>query len=178
MINYVFVNVTEDIGFADDGAVWKRGRNIEHTIRKVQKAGDKVVEWGYDWGFRFSIEKTQTVFFTRKTIQEEIRLIMHGRELEKVGSIKFLGVTFDARWTFAGHIKKMEDKCKKVINAMRCLTGREWGASRSSLKGIYVALIKSVLDYGSIVVGSAAKSLLKEGGGYSESSFKNLLWCF
>ncbi len=66
MINYVFVNVSEDIGtslFADDGAVWKRGRNIEYTIRKVQKAIDKVVEWGYDWGFRFSIEKTQTVFF-------------------------------------------------------------------------------------------------------------------
>ncbi len=54
----------------------------------------------------------------------------------------------------------MEDKCKKVINVI-CLTGREWGASRSSLKSIYVALIRSVLDYGSIVVGSTAKSLLK-----------------
>lgn len=58
------------------------------------------------------------------------------------------------------NINKMEDKCKKSINVMRCLTGREWGASRSSLKSIYVALIRSVLDYGSIMVGSAAKSLL------------------
>ncbi len=82
---------------------------------------------GYDWGFRFSIEKNQTVFFTRKIIQEEIRLMMYGRELDRVGSIKFLGVTLDARLTFAEHIKKMEDKCKKVINVMRCLTGREWG---------------------------------------------------
>ncbi len=164
MINDVFVNVSEDIGtslFADDGAVWKRGRNIEYTIRKVQNAIDKVVEWGYDWGFRFSIEKTQAVLFTRKIIQEEMRLMMYGRELERVGSIKFLGVTLYSRLTFAEHIKKMEDKCKKVINVMRCLTGREWGASRSSLKSIYVALIRSVLDYGSIVVGSAAKSLLK-----------------
>ncbi len=87
--------------FADDGAVWKRGRNIEYTIRKVQNAIDKVVEWGYDWGFRFSIEKTQAVFFTRKIIQEEMRLMMYGRELERVGSIKFLGVTLDSRLTFA-----------------------------------------------------------------------------
>ncbi len=39
MINYVFVNVSEDIGtslFAD-GAVWKRGRNIEYTIRRFRK---------------------------------------------------------------------------------------------------------------------------------------------
>lgn len=86
---------------------------------------------------------------------------MYGRELERVGSFKFLGVTFDSRLTFAEQIKKIEDKCKKVINVMRCLTGREWGASRSSLKRVYVALIRSVLDYGSIVVGSAAKSLLK-----------------
>ncbi len=89
-----------------------------------------------------------------------MKLMMYGRELERVGSIKFLGVTLDARLTFAEHIKKMEDKCKKVINVMRCLTGREWGASCSSLKSIYVAVIRSVLDYGSIVVGSAAKSLL------------------
>ncbi len=163
MINYIFVNVSEDIGtslFADDGAVWKRRRNIQYTIRKVQKAIDKVVEWGYDWGFRFSKEKTQTVFFTTKRIQEEFKLMMYGKELERVASIKFLGVILDARLTFAEHIKKMEDKCKKVINVMRCLTEREWGASFSSLKSIYVALIRSVLDYVSIVVGSAAKSLL------------------
>ncbi len=45
---------------------------------------------------------------------------------------------------------------------MRCLTGREWGASCSALKTIYLALIRSVLDYGSVAYGSAAKSLLKK----------------
>ncbi len=86
--------------------------------------------------------------------------MMYGREVERVGSIKFLGVILDARLTFAEHIKKIEDKCKKAIHVMRCLTGREWGASCSSLKSIYVALIRSVLDYGSIVVESAVESLL------------------
>lgn len=36
---------------------------MEYIIRKVQEAIDKVVEWGYDWGFRLSIEKTQSVLF-------------------------------------------------------------------------------------------------------------------
>jgi len=38
MINDVFVQGPEDIGrslFADDGAVWKRGRNVEYVVRKV-----------------------------------------------------------------------------------------------------------------------------------------------
>ena len=45
---------------------------------------------------------------------------------------------------------------------MRCLTGREWGASSSSLKSIYVTLITSVLDYYSIVYRLPAKSLLNK----------------
>ncbi len=40
--------------------------------------------------------------------------MMYGREVERVGSIKFLGVILDARLTFAEHIKKIEDKCKKA----------------------------------------------------------------
>lgn len=64
----------------------KKGRKIEHVVRKVQEAIDEMVEWGYDWGFRFSLEKTQTVFFTRKRIKEGVKLRMYGKELECVGS--------------------------------------------------------------------------------------------
>ena len=164
MINDVFSEVPVDIGrslFADDGALWKRGRNVKHIISKVQSAIDKVTEWGFDWGCRFSVEKTQTVIFTSKRKLEGVKLKMYGKELERVGSFKYLGVLFDAKLTWADHIKRIEDKCKKVINVMRCLTGREWGASCASLKTIYVAMIRSVFDYGSIVYGSAAVSLLK-----------------
>ena len=139
MINYVFSKVPEDIGsslFADDGALWKRGRNVNHNISKVQSAIDGVTEWGFDWGCRFSVEKTQTVFFTRKRIEDGMKLRMYGKELERVGSLKYLGVIFDSRVTWADHIRKIEDKCKKVINVMRCLTGRDWGASCSALKTI------------------------------------------
>ena len=87
---------------------------------------------------------------------------MYGKELERVGSFKYLGVIFDSRVTWADHIRKIEDKCKKVINVMRCLTGRDWGASCSALKTIYVAMIRSVFDYGCIVYGSAAVSLLRK----------------
>lgn len=45
---------------------------------------------------------------------------------------------------------------------MRCLAGSDWGASRSSLRNIYMAIIRSAIDYGSMIYGSASKSLLKK----------------
>lgn len=38
----------------------------------------------------------------------------------------------------------------------------EWGASRKSLQLIYCALIRSVIDYGYIIYGSASKSWIKK----------------
>ncbi len=52
MINYVFSQVQGNIGrslFADDGAVWKRGRNINHITGKIQEAIE-VVENGHMHG--------------------------------------------------------------------------------------------------------------------------------
>ena len=40
MINDIFVNIPEGIGrspFADDGALWKRGRNVGHAVDKIQE---------------------------------------------------------------------------------------------------------------------------------------------
>ena len=73
----------------------------------------------------------------------------------------FLGLWFDEIITWNVHIQKINEKCKKVLNVMRCLVGSEWGAERTSLKTIYVGLIRSVLDYGCVAFGSAANTSLK-----------------
>ena len=66
VINDVFENVSSDIGrslFADDGALWKRGRNGAYVSKKMQEAISKVEEWATAWGFRFSVAKTKSVVF-------------------------------------------------------------------------------------------------------------------
>lgn len=164
MINDVFVNIPNDIGrslFADDGALWKRGRNVEYVVKKMQDGINQVEKWGTKWGFKFSVEKTKVMFFTRKKVKEWY-LKLYGNKLERVESFRFLGVYFDVRLTWREHIRYVVDKCKKVINVMRCLAGLGWGADVASLKYIYIALIRSRLDYGSIVYGSAAKSVLAD----------------
>ena len=69
MINDIFDHVEDDIGkslYADDGAVWKRGRNLAYCQKKLQ-AGTKTVEqWSNKWGFKLSVAKTQVICFSRR----------------------------------------------------------------------------------------------------------------
>lgn len=67
MISNIFSKVDRNIGkslFADDGALWFRGRNNKYIMGKMQKAVDEVVKWSYKWGFKFSVEKSQTIIFS------------------------------------------------------------------------------------------------------------------
>lgn len=64
MINDAFKDIDKSIDvalFADDGAMWKRGRNIVHIANKMQQAADTVRKWALEWGFRISVEKTSYV---------------------------------------------------------------------------------------------------------------------
>ena len=56
------------------------------------------------------------------------------------------------------HFKK---KCKKALNLLKVVAHSEWGADRKVLLRLYRSFIRSKLDYGSIVYGSARKSYLK-----------------
>ena len=165
MINDIFARVPGGIGrslFADDGALWKRGRNVEAGVRHVQGAIDEVEQWGLEWGCRFSVEKTQTMFFTRKKVGEGVRLRLYGQDLVRVGTFKYLGVVFDSRLTWESHVKRIVEKGKRVLNVLRCLAGRDWGASCEALRSIYVALMRSAIDYGCLVYGSAAQTHLRK----------------
>ena len=164
-INDIFKDLdrtTEVALFADDGALWRRGRNVGHVVGRMQQAISNVEKWAFDWGFRFSVDQTKTVFFTRRKINEEFKIKLYGRELERVESFRYLGLQFDKNLLWAKHIGKLAEKYKKVLNVMRCLRGVEWGADRSAMRTIYTGLVRSVFDYGCFVYGSAATTHLKK----------------
>lgn len=56
----LFSGMINDIGrslFADDGSLWRRVRNIDFIVEKVQQGIAQVQEWGGKWGFKFLVEK-------------------------------------------------------------------------------------------------------------------------
>ena len=163
MINDIFANIGGGFGlslFADDGAIWKRGRNVGFILKQVQSALQTVEEWGKTWGFRISVAKSKYLIFGFKRKLPNFSLSMYGSPLEKVRVFKFLGVWFDQRMTWAVHIAKIVEKCEKLINVLRSLAGCEWGADREILHLIYQAMIRSALDYGCYMYGAASKTVL------------------
>ena len=56
------------------GQFGRGGKKFKFIAKKLQGAIANVEEWSYKWGFKFSVEKTKTMFFTRKIISNEIKL--------------------------------------------------------------------------------------------------------
>ena len=73
----------------------------------------------------------------------------------------FLGVIFDNTLTFIPHIKKLKAKCQKALNLLRVVAHTDWGADGKILLNLYRTIVRSKLDYGCVVYGSARPSYLK-----------------
>ena len=54
----------------------------------------------------------------------------------------------------------MKRKCQKALNLLKVISAQDWGADRDTKLMLYRALIRSKLDYGCIVYGSARRSYL------------------
>lgn len=89
MINDILMNIGRGFGqslFADDGAIWKRGRNVEFTVRQVQRALDSVEDWADKWGFKISPTKSSYMIFGFKRKPPSIGLSMYGSPLKASSS--------------------------------------------------------------------------------------------
>ncbi|GFO27408.1 RNA-directed DNA polymerase from mobile element jockey [Plakobranchus ocellatus] len=52
-------------------------------------------------------------------------------------------------------------KCLKALNLLRVVGHTDWGADRATLLKLYRTLVRSKLDYGSVIYGSAKKHVLR-----------------
>ena len=62
-------------------------------------------------GLCISVEKTKTVFFTRKIVSNEIKLKLYNEEFERVKHFRFSWL--DERTTWAVHIHKLWTNVRK-----------------------------------------------------------------
>ena len=81
---------------------------------------------------------------------------LNGSAIPVVEETKFLGIIFDRKLSFLPHIQHLKDKCcTKALNLLRVVAHTTWGADQQTLIRLYRSLIRSKLDYGCVVYGSA-----------------------
>ena len=87
-------------------------------------------------------------------------LKLDGAILPYADEVKFLGIIFYSKLTWAKHIDDLNLKVEKSLNLLKVISGFDWGADIKSLLWIYDALCWSKLDYGCQIYSSASKSNL------------------
>ena len=154
-------NLTDCSLYVDDFCICFRSKSMRTIERHLQQNLNKIEHWATNNGFKFSKSKTQCVHFCQLRKQhEDPVLTLYGSPIPVVQEYKYLGLIFDKKLSFIPHIKYIKAKCHKALNMMKVLSHTTWGADRTTLLLLYRSLIRSKLDYGSIVYGSARKSYL------------------
>ena len=135
---------------------------MENIELRLQRCLNKVETWATENGFKFSKTKTQCVHFCHlKGLHPDPVLNIYGSPIPVVEEGKFLGFLVDEKLSFIPYIKALKAKCLKALDILKVLSNTDWGGDRSVLLNLYRSLVRSKLDYGSIVYGSARKSYLK-----------------
>ena len=148
--------------YVDDFLACARSQQMRSIERQLQLCLNNLQKWADENGFRFSTAKTVCIHFCNKRrIHPDPVLLLNHQPIPIVAESKFLGVIFDKKLSFIPHLQNLRTKCTKSLNLLKVVSHRDWGGDSQTLLKLYRTLIRSKLDYGSIVYGSARKSYLQ-----------------
>ena len=148
--------------YVDDFLICYGAKNMNNIERQLQLCLNRIDKWANENGFKFSTTKTVGMHFCRKRkLHPHPDLYLNKNKIKIVDETRFLGVLFDSKLTFLPHIKMLKAKCLKALDVLKVVSSTDWGADKTILLNLYRSLVRSKLDYGSIIYGSAKKSCLQ-----------------
>ena len=149
--------------YVDDLLLLASGKTTNTVERRLQVGIYRVQDWALRNGFKFSKTKTVCMHFCHQRREHDdprLRLGPNDAPIPVVNSAKYLGIIFDKKLNFRDHISDLKFRCNKALNLLKIVSHKEWGADRKMLLRLYQSLVRSKLDYGSIVYGSTRKTYL------------------
>ena len=146
--------------YVDDFVIMYRSPTIDATQRKLQHTIHRLEKWTLENGFTISKNKTVAMHFCPDKKCMDPVLKLDNDPIQFVKEAKFLGLIWDTKLTFEPHIKYLKVRCQKALNVLKVLSRTEWGADQTTLLKLYRSTVRSKLDYGCLVYGSASKTAL------------------
>ena len=136
--------------FADDTSLYVIVDNDMKTAANSLTIDlDKISKWSDMWAVDFNPSKTKNLDFTRKHHSHPpVTFGAHGPPVNKVESHTHLGINFQSDGGWKSHIKTIHEKACKRLNLLRLV---KFSLGRDSLKKIYFAFIRPVLEYADTV---------------------------
>lgn len=148
------------IQYADDICIYTEHKKWDKSLETLEYGVLYLRQWIFNNGFELSQEKSICSVFTRHNLPQTTNIQLAGYNFPFQSKIKYLGVILDKKLTWKPFIESIKNKCIRGINFLKFVTKIWWGADVETALTFYKAYIRSIIDYGCILYGSASKSLL------------------
>ena len=150
--------------FADDLIslnIFKKFGNIEKHVNKYLR---KLEGWLKKWRLMMAPSKCNYLVFSKKSESEaaKLNLKLFNENVCVSESPTFLGIRFDRHLTFKNQINYLQDTCINRLNFLKIISKRSFGLKTETLNYVYISIIRSVLEYSSLISCNLAKSNLKK----------------
>jgi hypothetical protein len=133
------------VKYVDDTTLWEScDRNLKNS--KIQQATDEAQKWTNENNMRLNREKSteMVIYFGKKSINPK-PIQIDGENITQTNKAKLLGVMINDKLDWHDHVELITSKCAKRLYLL-CLLKRA-GISTKDMVKVYVALIRSVLEY-------------------------------
>ena len=125
---------------------------MQFAAKRLRKDLRKLAKWCAKWRIKLNAEKTKVIIFSRSSLarNSEPILKLYGERLKIYPQVKFLGITFDSKFTFNKHFEEILGSCNTRYHRIRLLANKKWGPSPSTIPQIYKKCVRPIFEYGSL----------------------------
>ena len=111
----------------------------------------KLVKWCAKWRIKLNPEKNKVIIFSRSYLarNSEPILKLYGERLKIYPLVKFLGITFDFKFTFQKHFEEILGRYNTRYHRIRLLANKIWGPGPSTILQIYKQCVRPIFENGS-----------------------------
>ena len=148
IINSMFL---EGNGYADDCCIVFGGRKPSVLVKRIQRAVNRLIQWGSTCGLRFNPDKTVVVHFSRKKAMTIPHIKIGNEYVPYSNSAVYLGVTLDAKLTWKLHLQDRVTKSKKYLMKMNSISKAIWGPKPKLSRWVFRCIVRPMIVYASVV---------------------------
>ena len=150
-------SVLEPIMFADDTNLFFEHTDLRILFSMVNRELTKIYEWFNANKLSLNADKTKYSLFHKPSNTDDLPLLLpkvliNDKEIERVESIKFLGVLLDEHLSWKEHIRYTENKIAKNIGLLY----------RAKPLTLYYSYIHTYLNYANLILASTNRTNLKK----------------
>ena len=146
--------------YADDVKIFRKITSPADGLL-LQRDINQLTEWSVRWGLTLNPAKCKSFTMTLRRAPVQTKYFIDSVELERVSEIRDLGVTVDAKLTFAPHVSNIVSRANRALGLLTRSFQAGIGTpkyNRSAILAVYFANVRAVLEYCSVVWAGAANS--------------------